>query len=256
MPQINPEPHHDYRTIVCVSCLHTFRVAQKCHNRFCNVCTGSSRSRVRHKLNFIVKNYLPPAGHMFKHITLTIKSESDARNMQKHLLSSFRRLRQRQLWTRLVDGGAYVCEIGGSPGHWHLHLHILCSALRIPWHKLLADWKRVSGSKGVYIQNCNKTAIIGYITKYISKSDVIPEHQLEASTLLKGARLFQPFGRWHSLERQAPKRKPCCPSCGATNLECLDFEFRPQNPIYHKDIGWNNSSRPPPSIANSADIIL
>jgi hypothetical protein len=217
---------HEYRTLFCIDCHHQFTVPIRCSNRFCNECSGSTRSRVRRRLTGIIKAYNLPSGHRFKHITLAIRNQVDARDMAKFLLSSFRRLRQRQLWSRMVDGGAYVLEVTGGPGSWHLHIHVLCAALRIPWHRLLRDWNKITGSRSVYIQNCNTSQVISYVTKYISKTTVPEALQIEVSQSLKGTRMFQPFGSWHSLSVRIPKEKAHCPHCDSTRIECLEIIFR------------------------------
>lgn len=219
--------YHKVRTIICTHCLHTFSIKERCGNRFCSECNGSSRRRLRRKIKALLQLYRLPEGYRFKHITLTLKSESNARDMQKHVISAFRRLRQRQFFGNLVDGGLYVVEITGKPNAWHVHLHILCSSLRLPWKRLLIEWKKCSGGRGVYIQNCSKGELINYMTKYVSKTSLPPHLQQEASDALKGSHLFTVFGCFHNLRRQLPKLKPTCPQCKKATLELLDIIFRP-----------------------------
>ncbi len=174
-------------------------------------------------------------GEIYKHITFTIVSESDPRSMQKGLVRSFRRLRQRSFWSNLVSGGIYVLEITGRPGKWHVHIHVLCSALRIPWHRLRREWQKVSNGRGVYIQNIPKKAMVAYLTKYVTKSSIPPRFQRIASDALRGAHLFTVFGCFHSLRKDIPKLIPHCPECGEAKLEILDFLHKTNNhlPMNH-----------------------
>lgn len=90
-----------------------------------------------------------------------------------------------------------MVEVKRGEAGWHAHLHVLLEAKYVPWERLRTHWEAVSGGSGVHIKRIPPSAIIRYVTKYVTKSDMPPGDQLAASAALKGVRLFQPFGDWH-----------------------------------------------------------
>lgn len=204
---------HDFRVIVCQHCGYELTVPIYCGNRFCNVCSAPRLSRVRKRLNWICASLTPPRGYGFKHLTLTLRNESDLPIMLSHLVRAFRKLRQRAFWKQHVLGGAFVLEVTGRPGNWHAHLHMIIESRYIPYHKLLQLWLKVSGSRGVWIANIPKGKIVGYLTKYLSKSSVPLEITDEVARNLNGLRLFQPFGTWYAISQTYRAEPTGCPVC-------------------------------------------
>ena len=129
------------------------------------------------------------------------------------LVKNFRRLRQRQLWIRLVSGGAVVIEIKGRPNNWHPHLHILCYSLWVPWHDLQRCWKEISGGTACYISNVSHDQARYYVTKYITKADVPEFLEYGVGLVLKKLRLFQRFGDWHGVVLPKKFYDYKCPTC-------------------------------------------
>jgi len=142
--------------------------------------------------------------------------------MIKQLTGSFRRLRQRALWKNHVAGGAFVLEVTKTDAGWHAHIHAIIQSSFIKWKLLVADWKAVSGGQGVYIKKIPKTDIIRYLTKYLTKTSLSIPDQFDASGALKGSRLFQPFGSWYAISCDAPRYKPHCTHCQATDFMPID----------------------------------
>jgi len=217
---------HEYRQISCLHCGHTITVPIYCGNRFCPVCSVPRLSRVRRRLNWIVQHVTPPKGYGIKFLTLTILNEPDLAEMLKHLVKSFRRLRQRAFWKQYVLGGAFVLEVTGRPGNWHAHIHSIIEARFIPYHKLISLWITVSGSRGVWIEKVPKNAIVGYLTKYLSKSSVPTEITDDVSEAVSGFRLFQPFGSWYAVNLTFQTEKPGCPICGGHDFLPLEILYR------------------------------
>lgn len=217
---------HDFRRIVCTSCGATFDVPVPCGNRFCDICNQGRKNRIRSKLEWLVAHVDKPRGYSVKHVTLTCRNMDSLSDMLDLLTQSFRKLRQRALWKNCVDGGAFVIEVTGNPGDWHAHIHAVIMAKFLPWKQVVKAWKQISDSTGVYITRIPGKAVVAYLTKYITKTDLSPEFQYEASSALKGRRLYQPFGSWHSLSNNAPKHKPTCSKCGESNFMLLDLVFR------------------------------
>jgi hypothetical protein len=153
-------------------------------------------------------------GYSLKHLTLTIPNRPDAAQAADEITAAFRRMRQRKLWKANVDGGVFVIEATGKPGDWHVHIHAVIHARFFPWEKLHQLWQSVSSGRGVYIQRMPVSAVVNYLLKYITKAEVPEQYVEQLGQALKGRRMFQPFGRWHSIS--APPALPAakCRKCG------------------------------------------
>lgn len=217
---------HEFREITCLHCGHKITVPIYCGNRFCPICSIPRLSRVRRRLNWICSHVEPPRGYGFKFLTLTIRNEPDLPEMLKHLVKSFRKLRQRAFWKQYVRGGAFVLEVTGRPGNWHAHLHSVIEARFITYIKLLALWKTVSGSQGVWIEKLPKRNIVGYLTKYLSKCSAPDLVTDEISQSISGYRLFQPFGSWYAVNLTFQTEKRGCPNCGFHSWLPSDILYR------------------------------
>lgn len=209
---------HDYKYFSCAQCGYTFKAPVYCGNRFCQVCTAPRRRRVRKRLENICKHIKEEKGYGVKLLTLTLPNSSSLREGVDLLIASFRRLRQRHWWYNRVRGGAWVVEVTGRPNDWHIHLHALLESRYLPHKKLSKEWQCVSPGKIVHITAVPSRSIISYVTKYCSKTEVAEDHRIEVSRKLTGVRLFQPFGLWHGWDRELPKVKYECPSCGYTGF--------------------------------------
>lgn len=207
-------PESKYATITCMGCGDEIVVPIYCGNRFCVDCNGARRKNIRNKLDVFCAQKKETKAVRFKFLTLTIKSQPDLKEMVEVLLKSFRQLRQRQLWKKKVFGGAFVIEMTVNNGLWHAHIHAILEGYYISWDKLLSDWEAITGATGVHIKAIPVQRITHYLTKYITKTDLDEDCQLEASEALKGKRLFQPFGSWHNGFGNIPKIETKCSKCG------------------------------------------
>lgn len=211
--------NHEFRTVFCSHCGHRVSYPVRCTDRFCSICGAHRAARVRSRLRAILDNvkHQPKAG--LKFLTLTLASSNDLESALNHLISSFRRLRGRQSWRRIVSGGAYVVEITRTEAGWHVHLHIIMSALYWRVTDISVMWQAVSAGKIVWIEAVTSQFQIGYLTKYITKSTIAPELQREVSAALKGRRLFTVFGDWDLLSRAWKKQPYYCPKCHACDWQ-------------------------------------
>lgn len=217
---------HEFRSIVCLDCQHEISVPVYCGNRFCPVCSKPRLNRVRQRLQWLVNLIKLDKGYGVKFLTLTIKNQPHLDDMLQDLVKSFRKLRNRAFWKRNVSGGAFVLEVTGSQGDWHAHIHAVLEAKFMNFYELLDIWKKVSSGKGVYIKRLPKSAIIHYLTKYLSQPSVIPELVNEVSDDIAGFRLFQPFGSWYARNGTFVLKKAGCPKCGSHLLLPFDIIFR------------------------------
>lgn len=212
-------PYSKYCTITCCGCGTEIIVPVYCGNRFCPECNVARQVKIRQKLDLFCSSREITKGVTFKFLTLTIKSQPDLKPMVDLLLKSFRKLRQRKLWKNKVFGGAFVIEMTLSDGSWHPHIHAVIEGHYIPYKKLLEDWTAITGDTGVFIQMIPVLAITRYLTKYITKTSLDEAAQIEASEALKGKRLFQPFGSWHSGFGNLDLPKTLCRKCGQYSWE-------------------------------------
>lgn len=136
--------------------------------------------------------------------------------MTASILQAFKKLRKTKSWNYHVNGGAFVIEVTGGAGNWHVHLHVVIEARYYNWTDILKLWKKVSTGQGVWINDLSKQRITGYLTKYLSKSAVSIDDRDDLNAALKGTRLFQPFGSWFALNRKYEKPPSICPKCKGT----------------------------------------
>lgn len=204
---------HKFITILCTTCGHYFDAPVYCGDRFCPVCSVSRRLRVRNRLDFLVKSVQARTSYNFKHLTLTIKNQKNLSVMTDVIMKSFRNLRKTASWKSHVCGGAFVTEVTGNSGDWHVHLHVIIQSTYYDFKEILKLWMRLSPGRGVYIQNIPKDQIVRYLTKYLSKCNVPDCDKDELNQALKGVRLFQPFGTWFALNRKYTPPTPRCQKC-------------------------------------------
>lgn len=173
----------------------------RCKSRLCPRCGRFRVRSLREKMVDRVKNLDDP-----RFITLTIASGDDPLTDQiKHLIGSFRRLRQTQSWRKKVRGGWYFIEItfGKKTQQWHPHLHVIADGKFYHQSSLSKDWAAAcGGSRIVDIRRVNsQSALINYVTKYVTKCQA-PEHlpsrkTAEWAMALNNLRMIQSFGDCH-----------------------------------------------------------
>lgn len=211
------DPNHTYTTFVCMGCGHTIRIPVRCGNRFCRICSVNRRNRISDRVKYLLERVTLDIGHSFKFLTLTIPNMENPKDQLKMLQKSFRRFRQRVWWKGLVKGGCSFYEVKiGTDGKYHIHLHAIIESAYLDHRIISEQWSQVSPGRIVDIRMIHKPQIINYVTKYTTKSDLPLFDQFEASSILKGSRLFQPFGTWHSISKEF-KPEPCrCNKCGTS----------------------------------------
>lgn len=213
----NSDPNHEFTTIVCNHCGQQLTIPVYCGNRFCPTCSAPRAARVHKKLQFIIDNVKMKSGYRYKHLTLTIASQANIVDMVKHIVKSFRKLRQRVYWKNAVKGGAFVIEITGRPGAWHAHIHAVLETRWMDWGRLMKLWTAVSGGRGVYINNIPPSQAVHYLTKYFTKNDAPKQVIEECGKALSSFRLYQPFGNWHGIMKKYRRKPHPCSKCGKTS---------------------------------------
>lgn len=175
--------------------------ASYCHDRFCLPCQTARAREIARSLAARIPD------QTVRFLTLTLRGdESPLAERLDLLLASFRRLRQRAWWRRLVEGGVAIVEVKRSRDgrRWHPHLHVLVLGRYMPHSELSSEWEAASrGSCIVDIRLVRQRAkTLEYITTYAAKpmshaASNSREETAEAIVALSGRRLVVPFGCLH-----------------------------------------------------------
>lgn len=218
---VSPLPHV-YTTFVCFNCGRTLTIPIQCGDRFCYICSRRRSARIRSRLQDLHHHVIRKKGYTFKFLTLTIPSGPDLEFQFIRLVRSFRRLRQRKFWRSRVDGGGYVVELTvGKGGLWHVHIHAILYSAYLPVRALSKQWSGCGPGEIVHISMISGPQVVRYISKYVSKALSLEKRTQHASEVLKGNRLFQPFGNFQAAI-QSTKREPHpCEGCGKSEWTWL-----------------------------------
>jgi hypothetical protein len=170
---------------------------QTCGNRCCPRCSFRWRYQV---VDAMITALGSITSHSHKLITLTLRSTDEPLRRQiSSLRSSFRRLRQHHLWSRLVRCGHCVVEVTRSAetGRWHPHLHVIARSRYFPQAALADSWEIASkGSRIVDVREVKSSAQVArYLAKYLGKS-------LELQTL-RPSQAHQVFAEYYLAIRRA-----------------------------------------------------
>lgn len=215
MAQTVSIPAHAFTTFICCNCGRTLSVPIQCGDRFCDICSRRRSARIRSRLQDLHRYVHRKKGYTFKFLTLTIPSGSDLERQFNLLVKSFRRLRQRKFWRNRVDGGGYVIELTvGKGGLWHVHLHAIIYSAYLPVRQLARQWSGCGPGQIVHISMISGPQVVNYIAKYVSKSLALDRRTQIASEVLKGNRLFQPFGSFQASIQSIRRQAHPCENCG------------------------------------------
>lgn len=183
-------------------------VANCCHDRLCQKCSGMRTATVRTNLLAFLD------GRESRFVTLTKRhTDRPLTDQLDDLYKCFRRLRQRTLWKERVTGGCAMLELeyNHASRRWHPHLHILLEGDFIPLADLKKAWLDVTGDSHVVdIRRVkNDLGAARYLTKYLAKA--LPAHILrtvhllrEAVSALRSRRFLLTFGTWSKAKLTEP----------------------------------------------------
>lgn len=217
---------HEFTRISCASCGDTFSVPVYCGDRFCPVCSLPRLARVRSRLQHLIRRVRQTRYLRTRFLTLTIQNQPDLEGMVAHLIRSFRKYRQTKHWKKAVKGGAFVIEVTGSPGNWHAHLHIVMLSDWMDFWTERPVWTSISKGRGWLCKIIPPERCASYLSKYLSKPDVVDCDQAAVSHVLSGYRLFQSFGDWLGGLKNYEKPERDCPKCGRHNYLPFDLLMR------------------------------
>lgn len=240
---------HEFIHLTCEHCGHTIDVPVYCGNRFCGVCAPARHARIADRLRFLVANTPRKPGYHLKFLTLTIANMPDLEKMVSYLVSCFRRLRNRAIWKKYVDGGAFVIEVTGRPNNWHAHVHAIIFAKYIPRDKLVIAWKSISSGLGVDIRQVPTDALCNHLIKYLSKRQEPDMVTDEKEKVLRSYRLFQPFGCWYKLQKKYKRKPHPCEECGHLSWTPFDIVHSFQLNTFFKETVEKAPAEIPPLVS-------
>lgn len=220
---------HDFITIYCAQCGFEHAIPKYCGDRFCPECGRRRLFLTKQRLEALITAAKTDGRHRLKHIVLTLRNQSNCGAMVRDLLRSFKKLRDGALWKNKVSGGCYIIEVTGGENDWHVHLHILAYSTYFPQKQLSAAWKKVSNSFIVWVSDASKGNLCNYLLSYVTKAPLDVVSKAEVNQALRGTRMFQPFGDWHSMQLPKFKYRFMCPDCNSS-IWLSEFELRQYSP--------------------------
>ena len=218
---------HGFQTFICMNCGAEHKAPVYCKDRFCPICSKRRAGIVSSKIRYLLTNARRIPGYRLKHLVLTIQNYDDPREAANHLVTSFRKFRNRQIWKSHVHGGVFTLEFTRSNGQWHAHIHALIMARYFPIREIVRHWEKCSRGRICFIKEVKSQMIADYLASYVVSNPITgPENTAHADTnmpcdasishRLHGLRLFQCFGSWSNIKIKLTKYAYNCESCGAS----------------------------------------
>lgn len=118
-----------------------------------------------------------------------------------------------------------MVEITHNGNGWHVHAHFVIESYYFPQRQIHKLWSSIVGEGTVFIKDMPVGAIVNYLTKYLTKGMVEGKRNEALNRALKGKRLFQPFGNWHSQMGSFTPIKRKCPVCGDVRYTLYEHEL-------------------------------
>ncbi len=122
-------------------------MSSRCKLRWCPICRDVSRMIVTRAVDEWLEVQEYP-----KMITLTLKHSDDPLQLQiKRLYDSFRKLRRRAFFQRLITGGVWFFQLkfNQRTEQWHPHVHCLVAGKFLPHTRLKELWHKITGDSYV-----------------------------------------------------------------------------------------------------------
>ena len=224
-PEYDTDRLHQWITFTCMHCGQTIKVPRKCGDRFCSVCMKRRRMDTMRRIQHLGSSIKLEKYQTFKMLTLTIKNDTDLERQVCDLIKGFRKLRNSKIWKETVTGGCYIIECKMGQQGWHAHFHIILQSYWIDLKRLRSAWKKSSGGTHLNLIPIATAHVAKYVTKYVTKSNNV-EQGSDPANVLKGRRLFQPFGSWYAICRsyKPPPFRQTCPTCDQpSDWHCEDW---------------------------------
>ena len=199
-------------------------MSSRCKLRWCPICRDVSRRIVTRAVDEWLKVQDYP-----KMITLTLMHSDDPLQLQiKRLYDSFRKLRRRAYFQRLVTGGVWFFQLkyNQKTEQWHPHIHCLVAGKFLPHARLKALWHEITGDSYVIdvrpvrdLDNAS-TEVARYATSPADITGVDLHRALDIFYATKGRRIC---GSWGSAKKVT--MKPTVQDDGDEWIKVADFYF-------------------------------
>lgn len=172
-----------------------------CKNRHCQPCAKAKANLIARNLRNELAN---KPKHQHRFITLTLRhTTTPLADQIKKLYRSFKKLRNRPLWKKSQDGGAFMLEVKHTKTGWHPHLHIISAGRFINKFELSREWREVTGdSEIVDVRSIDREKdVVHYVCRYVAKGSAVeiwqtPELADEFVISTRHVRACQTFGTW------------------------------------------------------------
>ena len=150
-------------------------------------------------------------------MTLTQKNRESLEGCVGDLREAWKKLRRREPYKEIWQGGLYAVEAVNKGRGWHVHLHVLVEGGYVSQRLLARDWQELTGDYIVDIREVDAIYGLRYTLKYLKKAPTVSGHEDEYNEVLKGTRLVQAWGSWYGEVRAKEKDeapKLICAVCG------------------------------------------
>lgn len=140
-------------------------------------------------------------------VTLTLRDDGQPLRLRVlRIQAAFRLLRRSRVWKGSVSGAVTVLEVtrGREGGHWHVHLHCLCTGGYMAHAQLRTEWQRVT--KDSFVVEIHEIRDVvqasRYVAKYVAKGSEVhtwtAKEITEYALAMKGIRLVSTSGILHN----------------------------------------------------------
>lgn len=184
-------------------------MSSRCKLRWCPICRDVSRMIVTRAVDKWLQIQKYP-----KMITLTLKHTDDPLQLQiKKLYDSFRKLRRRAYFQRLITGGVWFFQLkyNQRTEEWHPHIHCLVAGKYLPHSRLKQLWHEITGDSTIVhiqpikdIENAS-TEVARYATSPADLTQVETDQALTIHYATKHRRIC---GSWGSARKVTLKPTP------------------------------------------------
>lgn len=214
--------------VVCEWCGALQSFAYHCNKRFCPCCAwqlSCERRKILENCKHLMRSP--------KHVVLTARNDSELKRMLKVVLAGVRKLRRRQVFSK-VRGGWCSFEVTNESKGWHVHAHLLIDAPFIDAQVLAREWGVCVGQDFAIVKlkcccgRCERCKAAGRgnylaeVTKYTVKPSVFikwsQELREEFVKSIRGRRFFFAFG--HVAEASRNVRAAMKISRGLARTKC------------------------------------
>lgn len=207
---------HKIVNLFCSKCGYFYPVTMRCGDRTCPEC----RLKDYYRLLGSYRSFLMSKQRL-RLITLTLRGRPLVltKSRLNRLRKCFLTLIHQKFYKSVLTGGFYSIEAKKSyknnPAGWNVHIHILAEGGFINQKRLSNDWFKITGDSYIVDIRSAFSGVGGfkYVLKYLTKSPMTLNCDVEYNSAFAGSRLVSVFGNWYG-KIPLLKEKVICPKCG------------------------------------------